>query len=339
MSKPTLPIAIAGTRDAVMIAERSTPMNREQLPLPSEVAAQRQFEADPSNKISVPDQLQSPNPLIRQTRQTFRGIKVDDYGVYRPLNAEYLAIRVSPDSLDRALRIMDTLVKALVVRGYEVTIQKGKYPITNIEVLGQKVTISLHEEIHRRPHKITAAEEAQRARRRRNDDWSWFDVPRWDFEPTGYLALKIDEHEPSGSRKSWKDCDRYKIEDILNEFIVGVVITADAMRIRALKWERQQREWEEQRCRNEEDERLRREEEARRRKLEEQARSWAMSQEMRAFIVAVELSTEMGPSNICHEGLQDWLAWARAHADRLDPIKSGLIERLIKPKDGEPDRS
>ena len=78
-------------------------------------------------------------------------------------------------------------------------------------------------------------------------------------------------------------------------------------------------------------ERLQREKEALRRAeerrllqlLEDQADYWAKAGRLRAFIRAVEQSgierVLKGENEI---GIQEWLSWARRHADRIDPLVS-----------------
>ena len=54
--------------------------------------------------------------------------------------------------------------------------------------------------------------------------------------------------------------------------------------------------------------------------LEEKAQAWAKARDLRAFIAACEehlAGAEWGAK---------WLAWARAHADRVDPITGGYLE-------------
>ena len=60
--------------------------------------------------------------------------------------------------------------------------------------------------------------------------------------------------------------------------------------------------------------------------MENKALLWNKSQLVRNFITAVEKKYKVYQSN--GEGadqIEQWLAWARQHADRLDPLKNGLL--------------
>jgi hypothetical protein len=109
----------------------------------------------------------------------------------------------------------------------------------------------------------------------------------------------------------------------LNAVLVGVTLIADAKRTERLAVERRQREWQEAERRRAEAEARRREEAERFARLEAEASAWSKSQRLRAYADAVEREAihrgiPVEPGTEVHR----WLEWARAHADRLDPIKA-----------------
>jgi hypothetical protein len=88
-------------------------------------------------------------------------------------------------------------------------------------------------------------------------------------------------------------------------------------------------------------EQRRREEELRRRLLEQQAECWAKAQQLGAFIDEVERRAQVrGTSMARGTELGEWIAWARRHADRLDPMKPPVPEDVAagEPIPGEPIR-
>ena len=63
----------------------------------------------------------------------------------------------------------------------------------------------------------------------------------------------------------------------------------------------------------------------RREDLEKQAENWVKSRHLREYIQAVEIAaSKQGLSGPSHEGYTFWMRWAKAHADRLDPLTNGL---------------
>ena len=201
---------------------------------------------------------------------------------------------------------MDAFLKALELRGFRVTISTAEKPETQVEILGQRLTITLDERIKRTEHAPRTGERFG---------------PKWDYAPSGQLRLKIDEWVSGSARKTWSDGQRARLERQLNSVVAGLVVIADVKRA----WE-QEREREEAARREAERQRAlaeqaRREEEERRSVLERQAESWAKSQRLRGFIDEVERrANAKGVSIVPGSELGAWIAWAREHADRLDPL-------------------
>ena len=279
-----------------------------------------QAETKKYRAINVPAQLASPLPIIRQTRKKLKEQQVDDYGVVRSWGEEHLNIRVSPKQITRALKIMNTLIKCLDVRGFIVAIKNaGKLSALQIEILNEKLKVTLEEKVRRIDHVLTEKEKKEKERE------SYFYAPKWDFIPTGTLTIRIDEYWAQGKRKSWRDTPKQKLEHLLNDFILGAIKVADCLKKERLEREEQHRIWEEDRRLRAEAELQRRMELERRQELENQSLAWKKSQIIRNFINTVEQTAAEEPDIIAKKDQVDaWLKWAHQHADRLDPLLKGF---------------
>ena len=82
------------------------------------------------------------------------------------------------------------------------------------------------------------------------------------------------------------------------------------------RWERERQE--EQRRRWEEEERRRKEEE-KIKHLEKLVGNWNQSRRIREFLSEVEKAAAANPAKET-DNLSDWLSWAHAYADSIDPI-------------------
>jgi len=83
-----------------------------------ETAARMERESEKEAAIVVAEALEHPHPLVRAANKHFH--------MRNPPLVSHLDISVSKDSLDRALRVMDALVKALVARGLAVEVTERK---------------------------------------------------------------------------------------------------------------------------------------------------------------------------------------------------------------------
>jgi len=271
--------------------------------------------------IKIPKILSSPHPLIRETKGVLSKAKQDDFGVLRPWRKRYLDIRVSPENLNRALRIMQALIKAFESRGFPVSIKNNGdgYPSTYIKIFGEEIKFALKEKVSRSEHVPTEKEQQEKRKH-----GFLYDIQRWDFTPTGKFTLLIDDWG-NGQRKQWSDGRTQTVEGLLHSFLIGVVKYADVERQERELREEEQQQWEEERRLRAELERRRRAEEERLQDLEHQTLQWAKSQQLRAYIKEVEKVASRRPKpNEFQSDLDLWLNWAKLHADRLDPLTRGL---------------
>jgi hypothetical protein len=102
-----------------------------------------------SEAIFIPGNISKFHPLIKQTKDLFKaGHK--NQGRFRARRGERaLDIRVGPEQLTRAFRIMDTIIKALEERGAKVTLEKdGEWKTsTCANIDGEKIEFSLEESL------------------------------------------------------------------------------------------------------------------------------------------------------------------------------------------------
>lgn len=279
----------------------------------SEDALQRiDTEQAAEQKIEVPDRLTSPHHLLKVHLEEWRSAKVDDYGAIWSGDIRRLNIRVSPKSLARALRVMDTLFKALEARGHQVGVQEGYQRSLGVRIDGEPIEFGLEEKFQRLDHPS-----------QRNPRLEWWQRQRYQYAPTGSLTLKIVAWGVDGLRKSWSDGKTAKLETCLNDFIVGLLKVAEVVKARRLKQEQEEQLRCEAERRHQEEAQKRQEELARRQALEQEATNWAKAQQLRAYLEALEdrLITKHGEIESGSQA-DRWLTWAHQHANRLDPLRN-----------------
>jgi len=283
-----------------------------------------------SRKIRAPKKLSSPHPLILTTHKALKNKKPNEYGLLRAFDKRAFNIRVSPAMLNRALRIIDGLLRGLEANGYPIKVDLDRKPSIYAEIEEEQIDFSIKEKTRRVAHVVTEKEF------REQEKHSWMRPLRWDYIPTGKLSLHNDVWGATGCRKKWSDTSSKSLEDMLNDFVIGAIRAARVLKQEQLKRENERKRWEEE-CRMREEERQRIEVERQRlRELENQAQFWARSEQLRAYIRAVETAASKQPLlNELQEELAKWVLWASAYADRLDPLQGGLpIEKPMKGKNG-----
>ena len=122
-----------------------------------------------------------------------------------------------------------------------------------------------------------------------------------------------------GTKRTWNDGKKRRIEERLNDIVIGLIEAAFKEKSRRAEKARSEREWQErERARKEAQEAIRKEK-ARLEQFETDAESWQRSQLMRAYIKAAREKASL-PENEFTQKLHEWLDWATKWADRIDPL-------------------
>lgn len=230
--------------------------------------------------------------------------------------AEVLHVEVTPRSLDRALNLFNTLILEISKRGACVEVDPEK-KCTVLLVEGTRLELSLIERVRRKEHVDTPEETKAKERYwklPRYPGREYPGTPRFDYLATGMLTLTAGRW-PS---RSWNDTDRTLLERRLPEIVSGLILLATEVRTR-----------EENQAREEERRRLAKEHYARsmeQRKqerdlfedLETRAARWERASRLRAYVDTVEQAA--ASSGELTDEMLEWVSWARAKADWLDPM-------------------
>lgn len=266
--------------------------------------------------IEVPDVLLDPHPLVARTERSLRSVRRDGHGLVSQRAKRALRVRVAPESIDRAMRILDAFVKAVEERGWTVgaDVPAGQSPRTIVTVDGERIEIHMTEKLRREEP------EPEAPGTKRRDPWS-YTYRRYRYRPTGLLSLEILTEAQRWMRRKWSDGKRRKLQGHLGSVVTTLPRLAEALKARRREEEaaRKRREaWERERA---EKLRLIHDEEDRLRELDTEVEAWHRSQRLRAYVAAVESATKATSDADTEDGEPaGWIGWATAQADRLDPL-------------------
>ena len=267
-----------------------------------------------SKNVVVSAHLRAPHPLVKQAFEKFQSVwsysREKDPVIH--LKKDTLDIRVSKSSAERALRIMDALIKALVNEGYALGFDNG-WNRTYVRIDGAEIYFKLSEHVKQVPH-VKTDDELKRERK-----GQYVYAPTYDYIPTGVLTLSIDYYGYL-PKKNWTDREKRKLEDCLDEFIDGLKAAAAHSQIKIAE----QRETERMRQEIEEQKRmaaeLRANELAKLEELERRAALWRRSQLIKQYIDAMEASIHGAKSDNEAADFREYITWARGKIDWLNPL-------------------
>lgn len=315
LKRPSLPPPPAGVPQALTVY-RALPAKEEREASP-ETAARMAEESKDEEAIVVADTLERPHPLVRDANKYFH---MRD----RPM-ISHLDISVSRDSLDRALRIMDALIKALVARSLTVEVTEMRittngyyrYPdrspdsnATWVQVGGEWIVFGMEER-----HKVVIPDPPEPPRHLKGEkleSWIYWNQPRRTLVPNGVLVLRLKNVDRVRVRSEWKDGARKKLEHQLNDFIAHLYSAGETLKEKRIEDERAERARLERQIQEHKEYVRRMEEERRAKELEGLMDRWRLAGEIREFVQEA-LSLGADPAGR--------LEWALEYADGMDPLQ------------------
>lgn len=204
---------------------------------PSQSAEAQEARARAASLAEAVPVLAAQHKLVTSTLSKLRKAKVNDRGLVVAASDRLLDCSVSPSSVDRLELILDGLVAAARVQGFELE-ANGKSIVFNGPLEPLSVTIS--EEVKRSKHVTTPVEAAalerwqNRSRSRCDWDRNYQPMPfkpEWDYEPTGKLSVEFEQvyvREGFSPRRSFRDGKSQSLENMAGEIAVGMVVLAKA---------------------------------------------------------------------------------------------------------------
>lgn len=282
----------------------------------AESEARRPRTEKPSNvtPIIVPATLEAPDPLVRNALKVVSKAPVYE-GRLLTKGSTVLAVRISRTALDRAMRLLDTLIKVCRAAGMPWIIsEKGTF----VQCNGVELNVILRERLTKQ--EVTPEPHPKRATR--TPGWEPNNspaFPRYEWVGTDELTFEIDAPVSGAPQRRWADTRTRRLESRITDIVEGLPIVAQAVKLWKAEQERWRREWEEKEQRRQERARSAEVERQRRLRLQALVTRASQAEEIRRLCDRLE-SARDGAAMKVSADVAAWLSWARRQADLLDPI-------------------
>ena len=166
--------------------------------------------------------------------------------------------------------------------------------------------------------------------------------------PSGRLTLKISDggaYWLNGCRYTWRDTEKKKLEERLNQFVAGLVEMAARVKQHDEEVKKQNELRRQEEMRHQEEARQRAEkrklfkaEKARVDFLVRQAKEWRLSKLVRELVEAAREAHSAASPIEPGSKIAQWIEWATQQADRFDPLRPSppsILDENI-PEDDDP---
>jgi hypothetical protein len=275
--------------------------------------------------VVVPDELVDPHSLVKASLPFLRQAKELREGLLT--RESCLSITVETHAqMGRAIRIMDTLLKALEGRGWAVKItppereEPDSYGRVSIKPSRTVVTMahtSIAFGIDEGSDRVATTPKG-----RRGIFDTYVPSPEYKAVPNGRLALRIQSHvwfHRGVVRQNWTDGARQRLEGCLGSFVSNLALIDERTRVERIAREREDAERERRWQEEAERQRLRALETARVRDLNGRLGDYSKARRIYDLAGAVERDArDRGETLTPGSPLAEWLEWARARASRLE---------------------
>lgn len=266
---------------------------------------------DTTLSFKVSDKLSNPDKLISEAKENLANKSKEKYGVYRGITTtsnDIINISVAPKNCNRALRIMDKIIKLLKQRGHNVIV---KYDTTYVVIREEEIKIRLRERLKR----ITIPDAK----------YSWGST---DYIPTGILTFKVDEYP----EKEFYDNNKQTLEEQIPKILTKLELVSDKIKRDNEEREIRHQEYKKQREIEEAIKKRHANEIENFKKLLEDSERWKKASDLRNFIK--ELESNAIKENKLSEELSNWIKWSNDKADWYDPLEN-KNDDLLTEKDKE----
>lgn len=285
---------------------------------------------DPSKPTGpVRRSLNALHPLVASTREILLKASEDEFGMLLDRTLPRLDVRVSREQLDRALRVMDTLIRGCEGRGFRFEIRGlghqnrlrrgadyyGNADDTSVIAEGQRLKVELAEKW--RLKTSTGHDNSDCGRGAGSSSGR----PAIEGIPSGILEIS------AGWPYRWKDKKRKTLEAQLGEIVDQIADHAQKLNAEAANSLRMERAAEAEGAR------LHREKE-KARDLDARITAWRFARDIREFVAAAEAELCRTEAAELPDGTtRADLTWALTYADKIDPLRSNHPDSSPHPRE------
>lgn len=270
-------------------------------------------------KIDLPDDLSDIHPFVRNTHQNLikrakDRYRVMDYGRIDSSGVDTFKVVVSPDSVDRALRILQAMCDAFSLRAIGILKGEEKHyavPSPKIRIMEVDLEFRLFEPA---------------TRILKSDSESRSTYKQYDYVPTGELLFELDGSSyRSEYRMRWRDTKKRKLEDQLNEIMKGLYTAAAWHYEWNAQAKKREAEWAIEEAKRQEAARIARIEAHRVTLIERGVEQHAKYLAQRRYLDAVRAEAINRAGTVDQESeIGMWLDWAERYVESMNPLKGNL---------------
>lgn len=295
---PQLPSDYSGDSEITLTLQKEGEVYLKRPLTPIELIEQEIIKNEGS-EIIVPKELTNPDKLIIAAQKSLSIKQAYSDHVSTSTNEPY--ILVTPENVNRALRIMDSFIKTIRKRGHQISIQ---HHTTYFEIYGEKIEIKIREK-------------STRVLKSSNSSWN-----QYDYVNSGILTFIAKIHF---NNLEWKD-GKTPLENQLARIIAKLEVKGEELKQEKIELKKY---WAEQEAKRKIEAELQfkiETEFSNFKQLFQSSKLWHDAKILNQYLD--EMETIARNENKNTEEFQNWLLWARKKANWYNPLMNEEDEFL-----------
>lgn len=319
---------LPNSKDPQLESIQINPDNKDvlQTDFPEEIMGLLSFEDKPQNKITIPERLNKTHPIISAAKKSMLADKYSYDGLLQSGRDE-MHFCISKEHLDRAVKLLATLVNAFEVRGFKFSKENDVSPnmqLPTVEIIGQKVQFRIQERMKKTIiHSLDQVKDKYLKTR-----YSYnFKSGEAYLLPSGELYFQIDSFTQLRCQKAWTSRPHNTLEDQLNDIMKGLIIAAYGKKLHHDRLAAEHKKYADQMEQRYRAEALEKAKKDRMNALRALAKEQTEHQQISNLKEQLENKLRQDPTS---QELDQALKWANEYLAEPDPLTS-FLNKIIKP--------
>lgn len=239
-----------------------------------------------------------------------RRIPADDQGLKRAEVEDLPRVKVSSKSIGKTCRFVHALITLLEEHGVTIQGHEGSHPGAVFAKEKAHVRLEIEEPVKSR----------LKPRKPSTDPYRTYTPPEYTYHPTGFLHFHIEGSRWLSGQQNWNETPNQSLEWIVPDIAKRILAVLPELIAAGLEEERRKEAYQERERQEAHAKQLHAHQEAILKNLGRATYWWNRSQEIHAFLSALEHQWGADQSEGLTEEQKEWLQWARQEADALSPI-------------------
>lgn len=242
-----------------------------------------------------------------------RQIPADDQGLKRAEVEDLPRVKVASKSIGKTCRFAHALITLLEEHGVTLQEHQGRHPGAVFAKEKEHVRIEIEEPVKSR----------LKPKKSSTERYPTYQPPEYTYHPTGFLHFHLEGSRSLAGQRNWNETPHQSLEWLVPDIAKRILAALPELIAAGLEEKRREEAYQERQRQEAHAKQIHAHQEAILENLGRATYWWNRSQEIHAFLSALEEQWTAAHPEGPDQQQKDWLKWARRQAAALSPLSDG----------------